>query len=74
MFFRLSQSVLMRGERAVGELMGGVTGALMEPWWMERLWRLGGLDDEAEEEVEERFFSHGMREFASVVALLALVK
>lgn len=32
--FGSSQTVLIRGERAVGELSGGVTGALIDPPWM----------------------------------------
>ena len=46
--------------RAVGELKGGVTGALIEP--PGRYMKLGSLDDEEadEDDVVERCFSHGM--------------
>lgn len=54
-----SQSGLIRGVRAVGELRGGVTGALMEP---PSMWRRGCLEEEADDDPEERFLSHGMRE------------
>jgi hypothetical protein len=38
-----SQSVFMRGVRAVGELSGGVTGALIEPPWIISGGRCGRL-------------------------------
>ena len=38
-----SQSDFMRGVRAVGELSGGVTGALMEPPWINNGGRCGRL-------------------------------
>lgn len=67
LFAGSSQSALKRGVRAVGELRGGVTGALREPWWRKRFWILGDFEEE-EEEVEERFLSQGMRELASAAA------
>lgn len=57
-----SQSVFIRGVLAVGELNGGVTGALIEPPWM---WRFGSLEEEAEEDPDERFLSHGIRDLPS---------
>ena len=57
-----SQPDLIRGVREVGELNGGVTGALMEPLCMKR-W--GNLGEEDEEDAVERFLSHGMRELPS---------
>lgn len=48
--------------RAVGELKGGVTGALIEPPGMYRWW---GSLDEADGELDDRFLSQGIRELAS---------
>lgn len=62
-----SQSVLIRGVREVGELTGGVTGALIEPpciYWCRN------FEDEADD-AEERFLSHGIREFPSPFMLAA---
>lgn len=58
-----SQLVLIFSVRAVGELKGDVTGALSEPPGMWR-WR-GILGEEDEDEPDERFLIHGMRELAS---------
>lgn len=57
---------MVLGVLAVGELNGGVTGALMEPPWTRRWWE--NLD-EADDELDERFFNHGMRESASALPL-----
>lgn len=66
-----SQSPLVLGVLEVGELSGGVTGALMEPVWTKRWW--GNLDVAEDEPEEERFLSQGMREFGSgFVVVLAL--
>lgn len=58
------QSGFILGVRAVGELNGGVTGALMDPVWM---YRWGNLEEEADEDAEERFLSHGIRELPSAL-------
>lgn len=60
---RSSQSGLVLGVLEVGELSGGVTGALMEPQWTKRWW--GNLDVAEDEPEDERFLSHGIREFGS---------
>lgn len=62
-----SQSLLFRGVLQVGELNGGVTGALIEPPLTNRWW--GNLDV-ADDEPEVRVLSHGMREFGSALFLL----
>lgn len=59
-----SQSGLNRGVRAVGELKGGVTGALIEPLGM---YRCGNLADDADDDAAERFLSHGIRDVPSSV-------
>lgn len=40
----------------------------MEPPWIQR-W--GNLEEEADEDADERFLSHGMREVPSTLALAA---
>lgn len=56
----------MRGDCTDGELSGGVTGALMDPPCMYKCGRFGILEEvEAEDEADDRFFSHGMRELPS---------
>lgn len=59
-----SQSLLVRGVREVGELSGGVTGALIEPPGMKSWGSLDVADDEPD---DERVLSHGMRELASAL-------
>ena len=59
-----SQVSLIRGVRAVGELSGGVTGALIEPPCMKRWW--GNLNDPD----DDRFLSHGMRELGSALLMV----
>lgn len=61
---RSSQSALIRGFRDDGELIGGVTGALMEPFGM---YSCGSLEEDADDDPDERFLSHGMREFPSAL-------
>lgn len=53
----------------MGELKGGVTGALMDPPWMRR-W--GSLEDEVDDDADERCFSHGMRELFSGLFIFAV--
>lgn len=55
-------SSLILGVRAVGELKGGVTGALIELPGMYKWW--GNLDDEGDEP-DERFLSQGISAFGS---------
>ena len=40
----------------------------MEPPWM---YKWGSLEEEADEDADERFFSHGMRELPSALGLAA---
>lgn len=54
------------GVRAVGELNGGVTGALIEPPGMHMCRSLNG----GGEEPEDKFLSHGTRELGSAVLMI----
>lgn len=58
-----SQSFLV-GVRHVGELNGGVTGALIDP---PAMYRWCESVDEADDEPEERFLSQGINEFGSAL-------